>query len=422
MQNPRMKYLKTAAGYFAVFYMEQNRIFCRRETIEGWQQPKCIVEGAMAFSLCTYEGYTYLLYPTTDGRLLLSASADLLRWDIRTLWNEGGRQWQQDGCFMIPKQDMLHLIYPQKDEVNGSTVLQYAVFQKGQWQMPYRMEGILTLPGTPFLARRLGENHVILYYRSQRNTISARELLLSPFTLGSVVPLIQTNGQCLDFSILEDTQRLHILYVVRTLFGTQVVYRYKEGSTPSRPIVLWEGNNCDVCLLYRDQGCVTMLWSAGGQPIRCRCENGLPGKPEKCRFPFPMQCCKGELICVGENDFGAEIIGDRQNGYLPMRLKEEKKEIPPMMEQSKDVAELHAASVPYMREAEQEEVIELRELLAQRSEEITQINAKWKAQVDALQAQIAVYQKQSSIQQQKNQLSATKETPEHTTEEQTETE
>ncbi len=392
MQNPRIKYLKTATGYFAVFYMEQNRIYCRRETMEGWDAPKCIAEGVAAFSLCTYEGYTYLLYPTTDGRLLLSASADLLRWNIRTLWNEGGRQWQQDGCFMIPKKDMLHVIYPQKDEINGTAALQYAVFHEGKWQMPYRMDGILTLPGTPFLAKRLGENHIILYYRSQRNTISARELLLSPFTLGSVIPLIQANGQCVDFSILEDAQRLHILYVVRTFFGTQVVYRYREGNTLSRPFVLWEGNHCDMCLLYRENGSMMMLWSAAGQPICCRCENGLPGRLEQGRFPFPLQCCKGELVCAGENDFGAEMIGDRQNGYIPMMFSESSKERISAEDQKPDTAELYAASASHVREADLEEIEELRELLAQRSEEITQINAKWKAQVDVLQEQLEVYE------------------------------
>jgi len=80
MQNPNVKYLKTPQGDIAVFSLEHNRLWCRRQTSDGRYTPFCIAEGVSAFSLCQYESYTYLLYPTTDGRLILSASSDLMQW------------------------------------------------------------------------------------------------------------------------------------------------------------------------------------------------------------------------------------------------------------------------------------------------------------------------------------------------------
>lgn len=394
MQNPLVKYLKTAEGHIAVFYMEHNRVYCRRQSMAGWHPPLCVAEGVATFSLCAYEGYTYLLYPTTDGRLLLAASMDLEHWQNRPLWQEGGRRWQNTACFMIPQKDALHLIYAQKEPENAHAVLEYGVFQKGMWQSQYQISPFLPMLGSPFLGRRLGENHVILYYRTQRNTICAREILLSPFTLGSPVPLLQMNGQCIDISILEDAQTIHMLYIMRTLFRTQVVYRYKNSTNVSRPYVVWEGGNCEHCLLYQESNRLVLFWTAGMQPMRCTCEiaqNGLQGslfgRIEKCTFPFPMQCVKGERISTTQQGyFATEQLGDRQNGYYPV-----------LWEQQVDTeqAELQAASTdmcytnPDVAEREKlEEIEELRSLLAQRSEEISAVNAKWKAQVEILEQQL----------------------------------
>lgn len=405
MQNPLIKYLKTTEGHMVVFYMEHNRVYCRRQTIEGWHPPLCIAEGVATFSLCAYEGYTYLLYPTTNGRLLLAASMDLEHWQHRPLWQEGDRRWQNTACFMTPQKDALHLIYAQKEMDSAYAVLEYSIFQKGTWQSHYQISPFLPMLGSPFLARRLGENHIILYYRTQRNTICAREVLLSPFTLGSPVPLLQMNGQCIDISILEDAQTIHMLYIVRTLFRTQVVYRYKQSTNVSRPYVVWEGGSCEHCLLYQEADHLVLFWTVGMQPMRCTCDiaqngiqNSLFGRVEQCRFPFPMQCVKGELICTTEQGyFATEQLGDRQNGYYPV-LWEPTQEM--------EEAELQAASTDLcfakqdIQEAgEKEEIEELRALLAQRSEEISTVNAKWKAQVENLEQKL-----QQLEQEQKNNI------------------
>ena len=111
MQNPNVKYLKTPQGDIAVFSLEHNRLWCRRQTADGRYTPFCIAEGVSAFSLCQYESYTYLLYPTTDGRLILSASSDLMQWEPRPLWQAGDKRWQNTYCFMAPQKDAFHLFY-----------------------------------------------------------------------------------------------------------------------------------------------------------------------------------------------------------------------------------------------------------------------------------------------------------------------
>ena len=399
MQNPNVKYLREQNGSFALFSLEHNRIWCRRQTESAWSAPYCIAEGATAFSLCRYEDFTYLLYSTTDGRLQLAASADLLQWEQRPLWQEGQSRWQPTASFfLLPQKDAVHIIYPQLQAQNGSASLLYTYFQKGQWHTPYQIDHFLPWNGTPFLGRRLGENHAILYYRSHRNIISARELLLAPFTIGSLSPLIQTGDTCVDFSILEDEDRLHLLYIVRSLFRTQVIYRYKQTAAISRPQVIWDGVNCDTCWLYREQNHLILFWTVNGQPMRCVCDNGVSFGPiERYTAPFPMQPMKAELVQAWDSRFTAsEYIGDRQNGALPMLFP---------ATASEPVQQLQAASTDTTITSDfssdsterKDELEELRCLLAQRSEELSAVNARWKAQVDALQQQLQLLQDTQSL-------------------------
>ena len=124
--------------------------------------------------------------------------------------------------------------------------------------------------------------------------------------------------------------------------------------------------------------------------MRCICENGTSlGPVERCTFPFPLQSLKGEFI--GASDpFAAEVIGDRQNNFHPAIFSENTPSI--------SQPQLYAASAPsQVREEKNDELEELRSLLSQRSEEISAVNAKWKAQVDALQERLAAYEKSEPI-------------------------
>ncbi len=394
MQNPYVKYCKTSQT-FALFYMQNNNIYCRTQMADVWCAPYCVAEGVTSFSVCYYDTYVYLLYPTTDGRLILSASMDFVQWQERSLWqNANTLQWQNSHFFIIPQTDTFHVVYAKTKDIQGISTLYYTKFQKGQWQSPYQIDRFLPMAGTPFQARRLSENHIILYYRQQRNIIHAREILLHPFTLGSITPLIQTNTPCIDFSILEDKEHLHLLYAVRSLFRTQIIYRYKQVHSISQPIVLWEGNTCEQCLLYREHNNLVAFWTANGKPMRCVCQTDHTfGVIEQYTAPFPMQCMKAELICdtTQPSTFCTELFGDRQNHFLPVLFSF----APPEHSLCTASAQNSFKTPPQTNTnptKEQEEIHELKQLLTQRTEEISAVNAHWQSKVTQLEQQLAALQ------------------------------
>ena len=247
MQNPHVKYLKTKNAFY-LFYYEQGSILCRYYAAEGWTLPQKIAEKtAPIFSLCQYREKTHLLYTNVNGQLFMASTDDFSQWDHHSMAEEL-KSSGNTKFFLLPTEDTFHLIYHQPTESTGIDALVYTSFQNGKWEKPYQIDRFMPMQKTPFLSRRLSKEHIILYYRTGRNIISAREMLLEPYTMGSVTPLIQTPFPCSDLSIVYASEKIHMLYIVRGMFRTQVVYQYTPTSALSTPRILWEANTCDNCM------------------------------------------------------------------------------------------------------------------------------------------------------------------------------
>lgn len=398
MQNPHVKYLKTKNGFFYLFYAEQGNIFCRSFSHDGWTVPQKIAERtAPVFSLCQYEDVTYLLYSSGEGQLFLASSGDLSHWEHRPMMS-GTQNTERTKFFLLPDRDAFHIIYHLPTESTGVDSLVYSVFREGKWEKPYQIDRFLPMQKTPFLARRLSREHIILYYRTGRNVLSAREMLLTPYTMGSVTSLLQTPAPYTDVSIVNDNEKIHILYIVRGMFRTQVVYQYKHTSAISTPRILWEDANCDNCLAFLEQGKVVLMWTVGGQPLRCVSENGGAsfGPVERYMEKFPAYCLKGELLGAQEDALNAsECYGNAQHGFLPAVFAPTPQPAPvaeptPSMPRP-DYSKAYAA----LQDAHKKELEDLSALLAQRSDEVAAVNARWKAQTERLEAELAALRQEN---------------------------
>lgn len=396
MQNPYIKYLRTKNGYFYLFYYEYGNIFCRSFSHDGWTVPKKIAERVSpVFSVCQYESLVYLLYSGGEGQLYLATSDDLSGWEHRPLLN-GTYPTDHTKFFLLPTKDAFHIIYHLPTEATGVNSLVYSVFRNGHWEKPYQIDRFMPLKQTPFLARRLSEAHIILYYRTGKSVLSAREMLLTPYTIGSVTPLIQPPAPCIDLSVINDNEKIHILYIVRNMFRAQVVYQYKHTAAISTPRILWEDNHCDNCLAFRENGRLILMWTVNGQPLRCISENGGAsfGAVERYMDKFPAYCLKGELLGADEEILNAaECYGNAQHGFLPAvftpsPLPEEPKETKPEEEYSKAYSALQASHKKQMEE--------FSVLLEQRSDEIAAINARWKAQLEKMEQELSALRRENA--------------------------
>ncbi len=397
MQNPHVKYLKTKNGTFYLFYSEHGNIFCRSFADNGWTVPQKIAEKtAPIFSLCQYEDAAYLLYSGGEGQLYLAFSKDYSKWEHRPMADHI-KSSGNTKFFLLPTENAFHLIYHLPTESTGIDSLVYTVFREGKWEKPYQIDRFMPMQKTPFLARRLSREHIILYYRTGRNVVSAREMLLEPYTMGSVTPLIQTPSPCTDLSIINDNEKIHMLYIVRGMFRTQVVYQYKHTSAISTPRILWEDANCDNCLAYLEGKKLILMWTVNGQPMRCISENGGAsfGPGERYMEKFPAYCMKGEYIGEGAIN-AAECYGDAHHSFLPAVFTHSPRPAAPKAEERPNPQSDYSKAYTALQESHKQQLEELSALLQQRSDEIAAVNARWKVQVEKLEAELAALRKENA--------------------------
>lgn len=454
MQSTNIKYLMTKKLDLFLFFHEGSTLFYKIQTPSGWSQPQVLAEHTgSAFSVSHFDSIIYVLYSTIEGNLVLAKTTDMSYWEKKQLISDK-QNLSQTKIFFLPEQTEFHMVYHLPTETTGVHWLVYAAYKDGKWEKPYRIDRFLPFPGEPFFVGRITRNHIILYYRSARNVISAREMLLSPYTLGSVNPMIQTSYPCKDLSIISDSKRIHLLYTVKGMFRSQVVYQYKQASSISTPRVIWEDTSCEQCLIYKTNQTLQLMWISNGQSYICSSENNGSsfGTVEKYTSYFPKRCVKGEMIQATDTPpyLASEAFSDITNGYQPTifqntsaspfdqafmanqrtaeaktqpQSKAKKSEPMPTDEQliqsfqnftekknpnsapivsnapqgnipiyadnqskpffpSDNMVYSQESSHPYaaLFESQKQQVEELTRVLAQRNEEIADVNAKWKEQ------------------------------------------
>ena len=384
MQIPYVKYLKTKNQDTLLVYFERNTLFFKIGTQSGWSHPQIIADQVNpAFALSQYNGEVFLLYSTRLGELYLMKTKDFAQWDRKQISIEK-RDLSQTKFFMIPDQNALHLFYHLPTETTGVHALIYTVFRNGKWEKPCQIDRFLPFGQTPFLTGKRHQRHILLYYRTARNIVTVREMLLSPSTIASMHPVIQTPYPCSDLSIIQDRERIHLLYIVKGLFRSQVIYQYKQSTSISAPRILWESSSCEQCLIFQQNQKLQLLWIANSQPYCCESlNNGNSFSPiEQYTALFPYHCIKGEFMSEENTILNtSEAFGDAQNGYqiavftsaTPSITLLTNDIIAASKENPESIDDFSTSSMTNSQKIE-----ELTKLLIHRGEEIANLNMRWR--------------------------------------------
>ncbi|MFI3175181.1 MAG: hypothetical protein R3Y53_08325 [Bacillota bacterium] len=324
MQNANIKYLRTDHGAFYVFYVEGDTLYYYESQANSQQQhavPFQVVANAIVgvFSLSHFHDTTYVTYYKNDGNLYVATTTNLVDWS-HSLCLLRPQYFGQGKITLIPTDTTCYMLYHTPTETVGVDALFYTEYRDGVWQEGIFFERFIANPTLPYLCHRLGETHVILYYRTSKTAWGSRELLLQQGNRGTALPLLQGNSPCSDISILTTHDKIHMLYSLRSMFRTQIIYQYKQQNTMSPPRILWEGNQCNLCLLFLEGERLTLLWQMNGINLRCISEDGGWSFGSVHRFSefFPSRCEKGEFVYGTQSMLHAkEIFIDMQRGYVP---------------------------------------------------------------------------------------------------------
>ncbi len=102
-------------------------------------------------------------------------------------------------------------------------------------------------------------NFVLSYIKIKSNKeLQTGFKIISNGALSDFIIFHKTGHQLVDYSIISFNNKIHIVYIIKNLFSTQVIYRNYNNSILSNPVLLFEGQkikNCCICVINNKLYC-----------------------------------------------------------------------------------------------------------------------------------------------------------------------
>ena len=152
-------------------------------------------------------------------------------------------------------------------------------------------------------------------------------------------------------------------------------------------------------MVYLQNGNVILMWTVNGQPMRCTSETGGTsfGAVEKYTDRFPSRCLKAELIGAETSEFNSAECYGEGTGFLPaiypLSAPSAAQKITRQAIPQPDYSKAYTA----LQESHRKQLEELSSLLAQRSDEIASVNARWKAQTEKLEKELTALRQENAL-------------------------
>ena len=419
MREYDVKVLRGQGGNVFIFYYGGGKIWVCKN---GGRALGIAAQTETDFSVCQGEdGGLYLLYKSTWGELCLCHSMEGEHWEKKTLLSN---VHPQTTCFyMIMEKGVLTLFYHVPEESGKGHKFMKLSGTGTQWEEPYPIDTILPTAKFRFLVHPIEENHVALFYKTEQNQFTCREMLLSPTTLGSPKTLISYSYPCQDVSFLTNSTGIHALYALRGVFSTQVLYLNKKGAQPGKPVVIWEGQKCESVLLFEGERKLWAFWFSGGIPLYAVStdEGQTFSKPARYRQPLPRRYRKGEFlnydqnlttnfysneILVNGNDMSQVLLAPDFCSHFYQKQSQGRKDITAASinvfpgERTGQRADVLENRIAALEKEVTEKTIQLTEMaksLGEKSNEVTAISQEWKEKYKKLQDQYAGLEAEKDI-------------------------
>ena len=146
----------------------------------------------------------------------------------------------------------MSLIY-NKDLENGNSFLSIrTLINQQKWSNEENIDVFYKLNNNIFDVQKINENHLILAYQKKYNDVQIGYKEIKEGNISNFITIHKTGYQVVDYSFIAFRDEVHYLYIIRSLFSSQVIYRRKGINGIENPIVIFEGQrikNCSISVM-----------------------------------------------------------------------------------------------------------------------------------------------------------------------------
>ena len=382
------------------YYIRDSGILYKIYEGGKWSETNTLIKSGRSNYTVTLDdaGKMYVLCQNNYGDVLLYLNQDGMytNWTEKTILKNKGQRVHPITLYPIISERGMGLIYnvPIIDE-KSSHLIRQTFNARGQWSPAGKVDKLISLPGSTFQVQAVASKHVIVFYQTKgyEYNLGYREMTLDSQSRFNVFH--STSNTIADVSFLTTDDSIHVLYVVRSMYSSQLIYRKKEEGEFSNPVVLCESESLENCLLFFADESLHATYISDGQLYHCLSENSGDSFSRSVRYyskvcenpvkaAYIGKCHEDyfirELYVDSSEPWNVQVIPDIcKNFYPPMPIKDE-----PVPEKSAEVAlacpieteELKKVVYRLRKELEEKEraIISLNSLVAMKNEEISQLD------------------------------------------------
>jgi len=235
-----------------------------------WQAEKVIAKDCREnFTIHLEDDNLYLFCQDSDGDIIsvtINASNDSIVHKVM-LKNQSG---QVSDVFLHPivSEEGLSIIYSAIDPDDKSNcIMMRNNHNNGEWSHASQIDKCK--PGD-FEVQRISGKHMLLFYqkRTPDNVLGYKEV--TPDKQGNFNAYYTTNHVVSDNSCLTTDNTIHVIFVVKGMFSSQLIYRRNVTGEFSAPLLICEAKNIDRCLLFFVENTLYITFLTSGNLFICK--------------------------------------------------------------------------------------------------------------------------------------------------------
>ena len=392
-----MYYIIRTNRYIGAFYHVRQRGVMRRIHLRGrWQAEHVIAENCREnFTVHIENDIIYLFCQDMQGDIIavtINALDDSVNRRI-VLKNQSDHVLQIFLHPIITEKGLSSIIYNTTDAEDRSNYLMIRhLSENGQWLPASQIDKYWS---DSFEVQRVTGDHLLLFYHSRTPETNLGYREITPERQGNYIVYYTTKYFVSDSSSLTTDNGIHALFVIKSMFSSQLIYRRNITGEFNSPIVLYEAQRIEKCILFFVKGILYITFSASGYLYICTSDNkGVSfSRPVRyrnkfCQNPekafFINQSMQSEDIFylrqvyvdrsaawdiqiipeLYEDFFPVDTVKDEDNAYVPRNKNPEYTDEVERLRNQISLLRQHSAE-------KDEQIVGLTRMLTQRNEELT---------------------------------------------------
>jgi hypothetical protein len=297
-----MYYIVKTGRQVCSFYYARERGIVRRVFVRGrWQPEEVIAQNAREnFTVHLDNGVIYLFCQDAQGNMvLITINTSDNSFNAHVALENKADHVQAITLYPIIMEQGLVIIYNTAAEDHGNYLMIQKTDGDGQWSPATRIDKYWS---SSYDVQRISNDHLVVFYqtRGRENSLGYRELTAEE--QGRFNIFYSTGYFVSDTAYLTTEHGIHTLFVVKSMFSSQLIYRSKISGEFNDPVVIYEAQRIERCLLFFIRGKLYVTFLAAGQLFMCESTDmgGTFTRPARYRNKFCQNPEKAYFICDGE--------------------------------------------------------------------------------------------------------------------------